>query len=87
MDRVTVIGTTTWGTTLGIILARKELPVTLLARTQQEAGALQAQRENSRFLPGVAFPDTLQVSGDPEESLGAAGMVVLAVPSSSFGAT
>jgi glycerol-3-phosphate dehydrogenase (NAD(P)+) len=82
--RVAVIGATTWGTTLGIILARKSLPVTLLARTAEEASTLQAERENSRFLPGVEFPDSLGTSHQPAEALDNVGMVVLAVPSSSF---
>lgn len=84
MDKVTIIGTTTWGTTLGIILARKSIPVTLLARTLNESQELQSSRENSRFLPGILFPGPLTVSDDPEKSLQGAGMVILAVPSSSF---
>ncbi len=84
MDKVTIIGTTTWGTTLGIILARKSIPVTLLARTPDESQELQSSRENSRFLPDIPFPGPLTVSDDPENSLQGAGMVILAVPSSSF---
>ena len=84
MDKVVVIGTTTWGTTLGIIIARKNIPVTMLARTPEESGELESQRQNSRFLPGVEFPDSLRVSHDPEYALYGAGMVILAVPSRSF---
>ena len=84
MDKVTIIGTTTWGTTLGIILARKNISVTLLARTPEESSELGTTRQNSRFLPGVEFPEELMVSHDPEEALHGAGMVILAVPSSSF---
>ena len=84
MEKVTVIGTTTWGTTLGIIIARKNIPVTMLARTPRESGELESRRQNSRFLPGVEFPESLRVSHDPEEALYEAGMVILAVPSGSF---
>ena len=84
MDRVAVIGTTTWGTTLAIILARKGLPVTLLARSSEESQHLAAARQNSRFLPGVEFPAALTVSGDPKTALAGTAMVILAVPSSSF---
>ena len=84
MDKVAVIGTTTWGTTLGILLARKNIPAVLLARTPEESVALQSQRRNARFLPDVEFPDALTVSHDPEEAMGGAGMAILAVPSSSF---
>ena len=84
MDKVTIIGTTTWGTTLGILLARKSISVTMLARTPEESRELEAHRQNSRFLPGVEFPRSLKVSHDPGEALHGAGMMILAVPSRSF---
>ena len=46
---VAVIGTTTWGTTLGIVLARNDVPVSLLARTKSEAENLESNRRNLRF--------------------------------------
>ena len=84
MDRVAVIGTTTWGSTLAIMLAQKGIPVTLLARTPDESRVLESSRQNTRFLPGVQFPSPLQVHHDPEEALRGANMVVLAVPASTF---
>ena len=84
MYKVAVIGTTTWGTTLGILLARKNVTTVLLARTQEESVALQSQRRNARFLPDVEFPDPLTVSHDPEEAMGGTRMAILAVPSTSF---
>ena len=38
--KVAIIGTTTWGTTLGIMLARREIEVSLWARTREEAEKL-----------------------------------------------
>ena len=84
MEKVAVVGTTTWGTTLSLILARKNIPVTMLARTIEESGELEAKRQNTRFLPGVEFPQLLSISHDPLEALHGAGMAVLAVPCSSF---
>ncbi len=84
MAPVTIIGTTTWGTTLGVILARKQIRVSLLARSPEESAELESMRENSRFLPGVAFPDPLRVTHDPKDAFRGAGMVVLAVPCGSF---
>ena len=79
-----IVGTTTWGTTLGIILARNGVRAEILARTPQEEDRLNAQRENRRFLPGVTFPETLSVSSDPEQVIGTADVVILAVPSEHF---
>lgn len=82
-QRVAVIGATTWGTTLGIILAQRDIPVTLLARTSAEADELNSRRQHQRFLPGVVFPDCLTVSGE-EDVVASASLVIIAVPSSSF---
>ena len=81
---VVIVGTTTWGTTLGITLARKGVPVTILARTPEEADGLNRRRENRRLLPGIRFPDSLAVDGDVEKTVGGADLVALAVPSEQF---
>ena len=65
MATITVVGATSWGTTLGIIIAREGHEVRLLARTDEEAVRLESDRENARFVPGVAFPDTLCPTADP----------------------
>ena len=79
-----IVGTTTWGTTLGIILARNNIRATILARTSQEADRLNSYRENRRFLPGIPFPELLSVGSDPGQVLGSADLVMLAVPSEHF---
>ncbi len=82
--RAAIVGTTTWGTTLGLLLARRRTPVTLLARTEAEAAVLNAHRENRRFLPGIPFPGELKVASDPQRALAGVGLVILAVPSERF---
>ena len=79
--KVTVVGTTTWGTTLSMIMSGEGRPVTLLARNPDERDRLECARENSRFLPGIKFPDLLRVSADPAEALTGAAITVIAVPS------
>ena len=79
--RVAVIGATTWGTALGIILARNDIHVDLVVRNDREAHLLGDQRQNSRFLPGVTFPDKLAVTPAIPEAVPRAQMLVLAVPS------
>jgi len=84
IPRVSIVGTTTWGTTLGILLARKGIPVALLSRTQAEATDLTERRENSRFLPGVPFPEILTVSSDFDTLFDYSDLIILAVPSDRF---
>ncbi len=81
MPTVTVVGATSWGTTLAVLAARKGLPVALLARTPAEAAALDHDRENRRHLPGISFPHHLTVTADPAAALKNAELVILAVPS------
>lgn len=81
MGPVTVIGTTSWGTTLAVYLARQGQEVTLWARTEEEARLLSLEGENRRFLPGIPFPPRLTVTSSLEEALEGAWLVVLAVPS------
>lgn len=83
-SRVAVVGATTWGTALGIILARKGLPVSVVARTEAEAQQLQSDGCNSRFLPNVPFPESLTVTADPSAVLASTELIILAVPSHSL---
>lgn len=85
IQRAVVIGSTAWGTTLAILLARNELATTLLTRGEEEAVLLREARENARRLPGVPFPDALDVSAD-RSVLADAQLVTIAVPSRSFAA-
>lgn len=84
INKVAIIGATTWGTTLGIILARTGIPVTILTRTSSEADDLNSHREHRRFLPSVTFPQSLVASGDAAEAVGEANLVIVAVPSDRF---
>ena len=79
--KVAVIGTTSWGTTLAVILARKGIDVALLGFTAEEAKKLAAERENADRLPGVRFPPSLVPVGGIDEALRDASLVIIAVPS------
>ena len=77
---MTVVGATTWGTTLAIILGRRGVPVRLLARTADEAQGLAIAGENTRRLPGQPFPASLSVTADSPQAMEGAGAVIYAVP-------
>jgi glycerol-3-phosphate dehydrogenase (NAD(P)+) len=79
--KVAVIGTTSWGTTLAVILARKGIDVALLGFTAEEAKKLAVERENADRLPGVRFPPSLMPVGGIDEALRDASLVIIAVPS------
>ena len=80
-EKTVVVGVTTWGTTLAMVMAGQGHPVTLLARNEREKGTLERAGENARFLPGVSFPKSMTVSCDDAGALSGATLVVVAVPS------
>ena len=77
---VLVIGDGSWGTTLALVLARRGVPTTLWSAFPEQAEELLAARENKRFLPGVALPESLAISADPWGAAEAASFVVSVVP-------
>ena len=81
MAEICVVGATSWGTTLAIINAREGSRVRLLARTEDEAAALRLDNENTRFLPGASFPQSMSVTARADEALEKAALVIIAVPS------
>ena len=80
MPNVAIVGSASWGTALGIMLARKGVHVRLWARTEEEAKQLNKQKENNTYLPGFRFPSRLKVTGALEEAMKKADAVILAVP-------
>jgi glycerol-3-phosphate dehydrogenase (NAD(P)+) len=81
MPKVSIVGTTSWGTTLGIILARKGLKVELLARTEKEAIEIKSSGTKTNDAPSIDIPGGLSVTDDPREALADSKAVILAVPS------
>lgn len=82
--RATVVGAGSFGTALAVLLARGGLRTTLQTRTAEQAAAIEEQRENRAYLPGVQLPGGLRIE---PASAGAAraDYVFLAVPSKTLG--
>jgi len=82
--RIAVIGTGSWGTTLAVLLAQKKLPVTLWARTAEQAARLQAERENRDFVPGLKFPAALFATAALDRALDHCALALIVVPAQTF---
>ncbi len=82
--RAAVIGTTSWGTTLAILLGRFGVATSLWARTEEESTQLRDDGENRARLAGARFPASLNVTADPSEATEGAEIIVIAVPSIAF---
>ncbi|MBI2979895.1 MAG: NAD(P)-dependent glycerol-3-phosphate dehydrogenase [Chloroflexi bacterium] len=84
MPKIAIIGTTAWGETLGIVLARKGLQVSLWARTEREAAELTRNGPNPEVIPDAEFPPELSVTSSLSEALAGVKAVILVVPSQSM---
>ncbi|MEU6668364.1 NAD(P)H-dependent glycerol-3-phosphate dehydrogenase [Streptomyces sp. NPDC046727] len=79
--RAAVMGTGSWGTAFGMVLADAGCDVTLWARRPELAEAVNSTRTNPDYLPGVELPDNLRATADAAKALRDADFTVLAVPS------
>ena len=89
--KMTVIGAGAWGTALAVSAAAGAGPaslprhqVSLWARDAAQLAAMQAQRINTRYLPGITLPDALLLAGGSDASLDAVlaqqDLIVIATP-------
>lgn len=81
MPKIAIIGTTSWGMTLAMLLPRDDISVSLWARTAQEVAELRDSGPN--LVPGAVFPPQLSITDSISEALSDAKAVILAVPSRS----
>lgn len=84
MRKAAVIGAGSWGTAVAILLARGGVEVELGCRTAEQAAELEAERENSRYLPGIHLPDAISIKRAPDIEVAGMDLVCLAVPSASL---
>ncbi len=68
MKPITVLGGGSWGTALAILLANGGQTVSLWVRNHAQREQMIADRCNAVYLPGVAFPASLNVSPSPSIS-------------------
>jgi glycerol-3-phosphate dehydrogenase (NAD(P)+) len=82
--RVVVVGGGSWGTAFSVLLREREHDVTLACRDPEQASAIAATGRNPRYLSSVRL-DGVHACAIPDAPIEDAELVVLAVPSRSFG--
>jgi len=80
-DQIGVIGAGAWGTTLAVMVAAGERPVSLWAHTSDAASQLATDRENRHYLPGVTFPPNVRIATEDAFLAEPHRAYLLAVPS------
>lgn len=81
--RVAVIGAGSWGTTVATLAAANTSTV-LWARRPALAEQMQSTRSNPDYLSSFLLPSDLDITGDLQEAVSSADVVVMGVPSHGF---
>ncbi len=81
---MTVLGAGSYGTALAIAIARNGQRTVLWGHEPEHVAALDAARENQDFLPGVAFPESLELEADLATAVAQSDNLLVVVPSFAF---
>jgi glycerol-3-phosphate dehydrogenase (NAD(P)+) len=81
LGKVAVYGAGSWGTAFSIVLADGGNDVTIWARREEVAEAINNSRENPDYLPGIELPPSVSATHDVEKAAHGADIVILATPS------
>lgn len=79
--RVAVLGAGSWRTAVAATFARAGVSTRIWGRDRQVINAINAQSENTRYLPGVAVPEALWGVHDIRAALDGVEAVAIVVPS------
>ncbi len=80
-DRVTVLGSGSWGTAFAAVTADAGCPTVLWGRDPSVVAEVDGAHANSAYLPGVELPAGLRATTDAVQAVGRADVLVLALPS------
>ena len=80
-NHIAVIGAGAWGTALACSAHTADNTVTLWARRDDHANAIQSSRKNPSYLPDIALPESLTITSDMEQAVQGADLVLVVVPS------
>ncbi len=78
--RLAVIGAGAWGTALAIVAQRAGAAVSLWARDPEIVTAINKERENRFYLPGVRLDPAIRCTSDMGAAVAAADAALLVVP-------
>ncbi|MFA5287609.1 MAG: NAD(P)-binding domain-containing protein, partial [Candidatus Omnitrophota bacterium] len=79
--KIGVLGDGGWGTTLSVLLSNKGYEVTLWGAFSENIAAIEKNRENKKFLPGIKIPAKIKVTDNLRVTVKDKELIVLAVPS------
>jgi glycerol-3-phosphate dehydrogenase (NAD(P)+) len=81
---ITVLGAGSWGTALASLAARHGYPTTIWGRDAKQIAHINQAHENSRYLPGIKLPDSLNATTDFAAAVASADLLLVVTPSHAF---
>ncbi|MDG2952712.1 NAD(P)H-dependent glycerol-3-phosphate dehydrogenase [Bisgaard Taxon 10/6] len=82
---ISILGAGSYGTALAISFSRNGYPTILWGHNRAECRQLREERQNRRFLPDIAFPESLVIEADLESAVKKSKDLLVVVPSHAFG--
>jgi glycerol-3-phosphate dehydrogenase (NAD(P)+) len=81
-DTIAIVGAGAWGTALAVHLAGVAAPpaLRLWARDSDAVRAIEASRENVRYLPGVRIPPEVRLVSELRLATDGASLIIVATP-------
>ena len=84
MDTISIIGGGGWGTALAVVIAKNGHTVRLWVRRKELAEALDRERINHQYLPGIVIPQSIVVTSRLSE-VAKADVLLFVTPSTALG--
>ncbi|MBI2656241.1 NAD(P)-dependent glycerol-3-phosphate dehydrogenase [Candidatus Woesearchaeota archaeon] len=81
MQKISIIGAGSWGTTLAVLLGEKGFDVKLWARREELANEIESKRENKQYLPGIRIPSNVIADNSLKNAINNSEIIITAVPS------
>ena len=81
MAEISILGAGSWAMGLAILLKDNGHSVTIWSAVEEEVEILKKDHENPRFLPGVIFPESINLTTDIETACKGRDIIILAVAS------
>ena len=81
MEKVTVIGAGSWGSTLADVLGNNGHDVLMWARSEERCAEINEQHTNRRYLPDFELSPNIRATTDLEQACGHSHWILLVVPS------
>ncbi|MFK3936265.1 NAD(P)H-dependent glycerol-3-phosphate dehydrogenase [Alkalihalobacillus sp. NPDC078783] len=80
MTTIAVVGSGSWGTALGMVLADNGHDVRMWARRAEQIEEMNTKKTNEKYLPEITLPNSMVGFTSLEEAVQPVEVVVLAVP-------